>query len=107
MSADDQTTGAVDKAAATMSWAGGIGLAISLLLMIYVMNVSPPARARVGFLPGFAFWFGVPSSVVLFVTGFLQRDRRRSITTMVLAMVMGVAFVVVSFFSLAVMWDGT
>ena len=103
---DDQTTGTADKASTAITWTVGSGLAISCLLAVYAINVSPSARARVSFLPGFAFWFGVPSSVVLFVTGFLRRSRRRSITTMILAIVMGAAFVFVSFFSLAVMWNG-
>ena len=92
-----------DKISRIGMWVTGSALGISFVLVLLLMSMEWRRRGIFGFLPGLAFWGGIPISVTLFITGFFRTTRRQSIFTMVIAVIAGIAWFFVAFFSMALM----
>lgn len=99
-------SGAADRVSRIIGYVETAALAVSLILLGYLMSVPIVLRNKLGFVPGLAFWFGVPASISLFVAGYWRAERRASIITMVSAAIMGLLWLFVTFFSLALMGAG-
>lgn len=81
------------------------GLAICLAIFFLANYLGRRLVSHAfGLLPAVAFWVGLPGSIALFVLGFFIESRKKSITTMLIAVAVGIVWFFVAFGSFAIAW---